>query len=407
MLFDYIAPDFQSGSQPAQVGTLWSQFPLQPLAPGALSPFSASVLTELTSRAWYLYYDRLGFDPTPRSRVVRRYKGHLYFNLSLSAQMEAANAALEPLTLTLNGRRHPLATWEKPGFLAAFKFGRAQKRIDDLLTEWACQMATTTEKARLVSQRSRVCNAGAKPKSSRLWEEIERVGAESMVAFLAARLNLGYLYTRLLADFNRQGERGKGPEMQGLLLINNALCEVPGLVEVAMLDTLPTIAEPLRQPAALAWLKAGDFSKWRTEAPSPEALAALNAFMGTYGHRAVHEGEIALARWSEDAGLLMQALLATTEAPPASPRTASKQAANANLQTLLAALPSSARKQGEQTIQKISELHKLQSSALHALAYIWAGTRSWALAAARKPWWTSGCTTQTRFFSLSWKKLRR
>src|SRR3954464_10470238 len=118
MLFDYVASKLQSSSQPLRVGTVWSRFPLQPFAPGALSPFSSSVLAELASRAWYLYYDRLGFDPTPRSRVVRRYQGHLYFNLSLSAQMEATHAALEPLTLRVNGQQQALAVWEKPGFLA-------------------------------------------------------------------------------------------------------------------------------------------------------------------------------------------------------------------------------------------------------------------------------------------------
>ena len=53
------------GSQPAQ-GPIWSRSFLQPLAPGALTPFSASLVAATAPRAWYLYYDRLGFDP-PRA----------------------------------------------------------------------------------------------------------------------------------------------------------------------------------------------------------------------------------------------------------------------------------------------------------------------------------------------------
>jgi phosphohistidine swiveling domain-containing protein len=46
--------------------------------------------------------------------------------------------------------------------------------------------------------------------------------------------------------------------------------------------------------------------------------------------------------------------------------------------------PSATRKQSEQSLQKLGDLYKLQSNALNSLAYIWAGTRRWALAAARE-----------------------
>jgi hypothetical protein len=381
MLFDYVAPKLQSSSQPLGARTVWSQFPLQPLAPGALSPLSSSVIAELTSRAWYLYYDRLGFDPTPRARIVRRYKGHLYFNLSLSAQLEATNAAVEPLALRVNGQQQPLATWEKPGFLAGFKVGRAQKKIDDLLADSARQIAAVTEKARAWYLKTQSIQRWGQAEVLQIMEEIERVGVESMVAFLAARLNLGYLYTRLLADLSGGATNMGAPKSnaQGLLLINEALGGLSGLVEAALLDMLPNIAASLGDPSTLAWLKAGNFATWRTELPNKEAVERINTFMSTYGHRAAHEGEMANARWSEDAGLLMQALLATIEAP-----SAARPSANSGLPTLMAALPSSARKQGEQAMQKIGEMHKLQSNALNSLAYIWAGTRSWALAAARE-----------------------
>jgi pyruvate,water dikinase len=137
----------------------------------------------------------------------------------------------------------------------------------------------------------------------------------------------------------------------------------------------------MRNPESLAWLKAGDFAAWRTELRSPEAIAHVNDFLATYGHRAVHEGEFARPRWSEDVSLLMQAVLVHCEEPRKIPVKAS---VSAHLQKLLDMLPSSARKQGEQTIQKLGELHKLQSNALQSLAYIGAGTRSWALAAARE-----------------------
>jgi hypothetical protein len=92
----------------------------------------------------------------------------------------------------------------------------------------------------------------------------------------------------------------------------------------------------------------------------------------------VNEGEIANPRWSEDATFLFQTLLAQIEAP------ATKSSSGDNLQLLSKLVSSSGSKQGEQMLKKIDDLHKLQSSALHSLAYIWAGTRSWASAAARE-----------------------
>jgi hypothetical protein len=341
-----------------------------------LTPFSYSVLAELAGRAWYLYYDRLGFDPTPRSKVVRRFRGRPYFNISLPAQLEADHAGLEPLALQVNGMQQPLAAWEKPGFLAGLKLGRSQKKIDDRLAEYARQMGTITETARAWYLKTQAIQRWGQAEVLQIMEEIERVGVESMAAFLAARYNLGLHYARLSNELH-----SSAGDAQASLLISKALAGISGLVEPAMIDALLPIAAALREPAALAWLKAGDFANWRTQLPSQEAIELLKGFIDAYGHRVAFEGEIARPRWSEDVSLLLAVLPAQIEAP----RTASPTPqARENLQALLGALPPSARKQGEQSIQKMGELHKLQSSALHGLTYIWAGTRTWALAAARE-----------------------
>jgi hypothetical protein len=380
MLFDYVAPGFQ----PGRVGVVWSQFPLQPLVPGVLTPFSYSVLAELTSRGWYVHYDRLGFDPAPRARIVRRHKGHVYYNVSLAAQMEADHAGLEPPVLQINQQRQPVATWEKPGFLAGFKVGRAQKKMDDVLADYGRQMGTITEAARawyLKTQDLRWSQAEV----LQVMEEIERVGVESMAAYLAARHTLERLYIRLLADLE-----GGLPTIPGaaqrVVLINNALGDLPGLVESAMSDSLLGLVEVMRGPDQLAWLKAGDFANWRSTLPSKQAVERVEAFIGAFGHRAIHEGEIARPRWAEDPSVMMQALLTYIESPShiSSHKEAVKLPNHGAAQKLFEALPAPARKQGEQTLQKIADAHKLQSSALNALAYIWGGTRRWALAAARE-----------------------
>lgn len=375
MLFDYVAPDLQ----PGYAGAVWSQFPLQPLAPGVLTPFSHSLLSELTSRAWYVHYDRLGFDPTPRSRLVRRYKGHVYFNVSLSAQMESTHAGLEPLALQINQQRQPLATWEKPGFLASFKMRRAQKKIDELLDDYSRQMGAVTEKARAWYFKTQGLR-WSQAEVLQVMEEIERVGVDSMAAYLSARHTLEYHYAGLLAEM-----KGNLTATQALSLINNALCDLQGLVESTMCNSLLNLAEGMREPSTLAWLKAGEFADWPATLPSKQAVEQISAFTSAFGHRARHEGEIANPRWTEEPGIVLRAILAQIESQPGHPHKDSPRNVNSGpLQKLLEALPPSSRKQGEQTIEKICALHELQSNALHSLAYVWSGTRTWALAAARE-----------------------
>ena len=70
-MFAYHLPD----GLPAGSRTVWSQLSLQPLTAQPLTPFSFSVLDEVAKSAWYHYFDELGFEPLPRSRVLRQQQG--------------------------------------------------------------------------------------------------------------------------------------------------------------------------------------------------------------------------------------------------------------------------------------------------------------------------------------------
>ncbi len=371
MLFEYVA----SGVQPGRAVTVWSQFPLQPLASGVLTPFSYSVLAELSSRGWYAYYDQLGFSPTPRARLLRQHQGRAYLNLSLSAQLESDQAGVAPMVLQVNQQPQPIATWEKPGFLAGFKLGRAQKKLEDVVDDFARQIDPITEKARhwyLKTQELRWSQAEV----LQVMEEIERVGAESMAAYLAARAHLERTYAQILTGL--EGERSTP---QGLLLINNALCDLQGLVESEIGDALLRLADAMQTADQLAWLKAGSFADWRTALPNKRAKDALYDFMHAYGHRAMHGGEMAHPRWNEDMSMVARGLVSHIEHPRKHP---TKLPSSGNLQKLVDELSPAMRKQGQVAIQRLRVLHRLQSQALHALAYIQAGTRRWVLASAHE-----------------------
>ncbi len=364
------------GGLPEGDATVWSKLPLQALAPGVLTPFSYSVLNEIADRAWHQYYERLGFGPAPGTRVVRQWQGRAYVNLSAAVRLEASCAGVRPMVLRLNGELHPLAELEKPRLLGGLKNGRNQKKIDALLdaTEQGIgEVARAAYYWMVKTQEMRWAQADV----LQVMEEIERVGVDSMLTYYAARHNLELLYNRLIrATLEAVGYPA------ALLLINGALCDLDDLVETEMAAALMNLCQRLPADAdVVKWLKGDSFNEWRERAPTPVLADGLTEFLGTYGHRVVGEAEIARPRWYEDPTPVMHGLLGCLLRHAKLPaRTPSIQSA----QRLLDALDPKQVKAGEAVVQHLRRLHHLQSHALHALAYIWAGTREWAKAAARE-----------------------
>jgi len=57
---------------------------MSPMVAGVVTPFSYSVLAEICSRAWYEYFDRIQFEPAPRTTLLRHHQGRIYTNLNPS-----------------------------------------------------------------------------------------------------------------------------------------------------------------------------------------------------------------------------------------------------------------------------------------------------------------------------------
>lgn len=370
-MFAYHLPE----GLPAGSRTVWSQLSLQPITAHPLTPFSYSVLDEVAKSAWYHYFDELGFEPMPRARVLRQQQGRAYLNLSLSAQRDAEQAAVEPLLLEINGQPFPLAKWEKPGFLAGIKFGRNRKKIEQVLAHYRQEITKVTQTAAawyLKTQELRWTQADI----LQVMEEVERVSIASFKIFLAARHNLELLYNRLFWLTHP-----KQPYPATLALIQQALGGIDGLLETRMAEAGLALADmAASDPRVVAWLQAQRYADWHTTLPNRALVEAVTAFLQQYGHRTTGEGEIRQARWQEDPALLFASLQAYTQQPP---RTPAKRAAP-QPQPLLEAVAPDQRKLVQEVLPQLRSLLLLQSQALHALAYVIAGTRAWALAAARE-----------------------
>lgn len=371
MLAYYLPDGLPPGSR-----TVWSQLSLQPLAAQPLTPFSYSTLEEVAKSAWYQYFDELGFDPMPRARVLRQHQGRAYLNLTLSAQRDTEQAAIEPLTLQVNEQPFALAKWEKPGLLAGLKMSRNRKKVEQLLESYRQQIPAITQKAESWYHKTQELR-WTQADILQVMEEIERVGIASFKIFLAARHNLELLYNRLL-----WATQTAHPFPANLPLLQAAVGTLDELVEVNIAKDLLALGEIVaKDQATLAWLAAQDYIDWQSTLPNQGLVTAIETFLGHYGHRCTEEGEISHARWQYDPSPVFAGLMTYLQKRPKLPE---KRATDQAVQRLLDVVAPDQRKNAQAQLQQLRQLLLLQSQALHAFAYILAGTRRWALAAAKE-----------------------
>ena len=365
--------DYQFIESATETGEVWGRSLLEPLATHALTPFTSSLLSEVTARTWYLYFDRLGFQPTQRQRIVRMVEGRPFANISISARLDAENAGVAPPVLRIDGVARPVAAWEKPGMLAGMKLGRGAKKIEETLAALHRELPDTIAKAAAWHQRVMGLR-WSQAEVLQIMEEIERVGAATMLPFFAARHNLEAACRRLLHLLDAQSPQAR------TALIARALGGIKQGVEIDMAQRMSALGgHAANDNSVVNWLRAGEFDNWQETAPAGAFANALQAFMAAYGHRAIGEGEIAAPRWAEAPQQLLGVVRTLVAAPPLT-----AIGDEPELAALLAAVDGRVRKEAQQLIERMRMLIELQSGGLHAFAYILAGTRRWALAAGRE-----------------------
>jgi len=327
----------------------------------------------VAKRAWYQYFDELGFAPMPRARILQQINGYPYLNLTISAQRDAEVAALEPMTLLLDGERFPLVRHEKPGFLAGIKYGRHRKKIATTLARYRDELPEITQKAEAWSDKTKELR-WTQADVLQVMEEIERVSAASFKIFFAARHNLERIYNRLLWL-----TQARQPYPANVALLTNTLCDTTAVHESLMAEQLLALgAVAANDPVTVAWLQQGDFADWTVNLPAA-MVTAVQGFLATYGHRAVSEAEIAQVRWQDDPTLIFASLKAYVQGDA---HRAAPESVVAPRERLLASVEATDQKEVQQLCDQWSQLVNLQSQSLHAFAHALAGTRRWALAAA-------------------------
>lgn len=375
-----------SSGLPAGSRAAWSRLLFLPHCASRLTPFSYSVLAESAGRAWFHYYDALGFDPMPRARVVRQHNGSAYFNLTMSAQREAEAAGIDPITLIVDGSPLPIAKVEKGGFLAGLKASRGEKKQERGYEAAAREVAALREEA--LAWYDKVSgHRWTQAEILMAMEEIEPISVKPFAVFLGARQGILRAVNRLM----RWSREAPG---ETLRLIDAGLGASPGVVEAEIARDLARMAAQIdaRAPAqaraslaaaptaALTAAPSDDTAKasqpWEAQIAAWGIADAFHGLLSRYGYRALGPGEIAEPRWSDDPTLALHLLAGASSSAP--------QVDEGALRTLRDSVDGANRKSAEAAIDQLRTLIPLQSQALDVLALILAGARKWAWGAARE-----------------------
>ena len=368
LLYDYTSDN----PAPAVLPGLWTRSYFYPFV-AVFSPFSYSVLAEISRRAWFHYYSRLGHDIgfAPKN-LVRSVDGRPYLDLKWLCEQDIAISGLQPPLLRLNGAPVAICAWEKPGLLTAFKLGRSQKKLADLLNSLAAEMPAIT--ARIRGWHKKVLALRwTQAEILQIMEEIEQFGPQSLMAYFAARHNLERAHNTLLNLLP------SGDAAHRLHSINSALSDLDGLTELTLTAEILALARlAAADDKLMAWLGQSHRADWAESVPPGAFADGLRRLFADFGHWATGVGEMAHPCWTEDPELVLAAILACAKSQATEPRHVPSSVAR---QQLLAAVDAKMRKQAEQLLESLRQLTILQSQALHAFAYLLAGTRTWALAA--------------------------
>ena len=373
-MFDYtLQDDLSTASR-----TFWSRSLLSPLAPGLLTPFSTSVLADAMGRAWSRYRDLLG-DPLPLipQNVTRLHRGRLYLDLTRFSQQETAFSGQPPLAYRINGQRVEVVPPARGNVLANLKFGRRRKRILAGLQELAQQPQPFLDRARawhVKVQEMRWSQA----EILQIMEEIERVMAEVLAVFLAARYHLEWTTNQLLWL-----TEASLPFPANLDAVNDTFSDLQGLPEARLADHLLELGQLAREEEpVMEWLAGDTFAQgWQESLPPGPFQDALTSFLDEFGHGVGAAGELRQPRWWEDPTPVLRSVFLCAKSQPERPaRLPSIQAR----ERLLAGVGGKERKEAQAHLTLARELLLLQSHALQAMATLWSGTRIWVQAAAQE-----------------------
>ncbi|MEM7133065.1 MAG: hypothetical protein AAF702_42580 [Chloroflexota bacterium] len=369
--------DYTDNRTPSHADPVWDHGPLSALGPAHLSTFSYSILAEILRRGWFDYYMQLGFEPQPAARLVRQHQGKAYLNLTLSAQLEAVQG-IAPLTLRINGQPYPLAA-TKSGLFSGLLGNRKAKKVWSTVDELVNEAPLIRQKARTWFE-TVMGLKWSQAEILQVMEQIERVGADSMRLYFAARHNLELGFNEILWALEPASPFPQSLGYASALYQGLGNTQLSNLIESDISSAVLDLAQ-LARNEGISMPDGKGTAEWSSWLEHGKFKAALTDFTKDHGHRCAGESELKNPRWEEDPNLLLGCVLALANRESTSAVGGVNQT---SIQEMMQIVDAKERKNIQVWLDRLPKLFRLQSQALDAFAYILAGSRRWIQAAAQE-----------------------
>lgn len=312
------------GTTAATAQDVWGNGNLKDVIPGLLSPLTWSLVRSRLEAAMRAQYAQLAYIMPPERPLVRRFWGRAYLNIALLQQAGSHLFGVTPeeMAASLGGEVLPEAAPLPPPSL--------RQQLNFLRTLW---------RFRQLMKRSQRAAPHKFAAMRQAWErDIKRIAQLDRPGLLA--LSAHYETTvqdDLLLHMNLTwGMSGFFTQLQKFLAYtlpqegaSLAAELVTGLGDVSSAEHSFHLWELSRlargTPQVMAFLLRKDWEAWPQALAGTPFLQAWQAFLDTFGHRALYEIELANPRWREQPDYLFAIITAYTNLPQA-PVTATQQA---------------------------------------------------------------------------------
>lgn len=348
---------------PVSSGSItWSRAASADLTHGLLTPFTWSILSRSAERAIRSHYRSLGYELPAGMPIWRRHHGRAYLNMTALTAADQAFASGEGEASL--GKR----LFGRGGDRQAMVFNQqldAAPATFDAIQRWSERVQTMQWRQATVLQ---------------IMEEIEPKAEAVLTVRDSLTTGLGAArrqITRWVAEWLPASSDALFDALfAGLDGREGWACyrfDLRGLVEAAR-----------QEPAAVAYVQAGDGTQL---APDGAFARRLEAFMATYGHWGEQPLEAGSPRWREAPGALLERLSRTlkkpAELPPIDPAVARQNRAEAGAR-VAQQVGLLRRRQFEPVFTQLQRAVDLLPTSRNALVTVIAVARFWALGAAQE-----------------------
>jgi pyruvate,water dikinase len=288
---------------------VWTQANMKDVMPGLVSPLSWSMIHPQLEWAIRAQYGRWGYSWSQERRVLRRFWGRAYFNMSLfqQASYEVFGAKPEDTVEQLGGA-------VVQGFTPAGAPSWRQR------WRWLWTTLAAVRFLNRVRKQAPHHFAQIQQHCHDAWRAIPHLDREGLIHVLDTReetdLSFLLVHLDLSAGMNghftllRQLMARYIPDAPGGMVAElvTGLGQVYSAEHSYALWDLSRLARQI--PAVMTFLARRDWHAWQAALAQTDMAAPWQDFLDTYGHRGLYEVDVANPRWREQPAYLFEVLSA-------------------------------------------------------------------------------------------------